>query len=146
MPNTYITRHIESAVLQRSHEKGVVVVTGPRQVGKTTLIEYCKPNIEKISFDDLVMRNSAKQDPAAFLQWNQPPIDVQYAPEIFPYIKINLDATKRKSEFYLTGSQSFELMANVTESLAGRAGILELMGLSLREIRNERFTSVFTRS
>ena len=142
----YIRRHIENAVLSRAKEKGAIVVTGQRQVGKTTLIQKLKPDIPEVTFDDIDVRNSAKNEPSAFLQLNPPPVfidEVQYAPEIFPYIKINLDKSKKKGEFFLTGSQSFELMQNVTESLAGRAGILELLGLSLREMRNEEFNLPF---
>jgi len=142
----YIRRHIEDAVLSRAKEKGAIVVTGQRQVGKTTLIQKLKPDIPEVTFDNIDVRNSAKNEPAAFLQLNEPPIfidEVQYAPEIFPYIKINLDKSKKKGEFFLTGSQSFDLMQNVTESLAGRAGILELLGLSLREMRNEEFNLPF---
>ena len=142
----YIKRHIEKAVLERAKEKGAVVVTGTRQVGKTTLIENVKPDIPQISFDDLSVRNSAIQEPAAFLQLNPPPVfidEVQYVPDIFPYIKIILDKNRSKGEFFLTGSQNFELMKNVSESLAGRAGILQLLGLSLREMRNEEWSIPF---
>ena len=115
-------------------------------MGKTTLIEKIKSEIPKITFDDINIRNSAKTETSAFLQLNEPPIfidEVQYVPEIFSYIKMNLDKSKKKGEFFLTGSQSFELMQNVTESLAGRAGILELLGLSLREMRNEEWSCPF---
>jgi len=142
----YIKRHIEESVLERAKEKGAVVVTGARQVGKTTLIEKIKPDVAKITFDDLSIRNRAKEEPAAFLQLNPPPVfidEVQYAPEIFPYIKMSLDKSRHKGDYFLTGSQSFELMKNVTESLAGRAGILELLGLSLREMRNENWNEPF---
>ena len=142
----YIKRHIEASVLERAKEKGAIVVTGARQVGKTTLIENIKPDIAYVTFDDLSVRSRAIDEPAAFLQLNPPPVfidEVQYAPEIFPYIKISLDKSRRKGDYFLTGSQSFELMKNVDESLAGRAGILELLGLSLREIRNENWNEPF---
>ena len=142
----YIRRHIEKAVMERAKEKGAVVVTGARQVGKTTLIENVKPDIPQISFDDLSVRTSATQEPAAFLQLNPPPVfidEVQYVPDIFPYIKIELDKSRLKGEFFLTGSQNFELMKNASESLAGRAGILQLFGLSLREMRNEEWDLPF---
>ena len=142
----YIKRHIEKALLKREKERGAVVVTGARQVGKTTLIENLKPGIRQVTFDELTIRTRAIEDPAAFLQLNQPPLfidEVQYAPEIFPYIKIVLDKSKRKGEFFLTGSQKFELMKNASESLAGRAGILELLGLSLREMQNEDWDEPF---
>ena len=142
----YIKRHIETSVIERSKEKGAIVVTGARQVGKTTLIEKIKPNIAKVTFDDLSIRNRAIDEPMAFLQLNPPPIfidEVQYVTEIFSYIKMALDKSHNKGDYYLTGSQSFELMKNVTESLAGRAGILELLGLSLREMRNEDWNEPF---
>ena len=142
----YIKRHIEASVLERAKEKGAIVVTGARQVGKTTMIEKIKPDIAKVTFDDLSVRSRAVDEPAAFLQLYPPPIfidEVQYAPEIFSYIKMSLDNSHRKGDYFLTGSQSFELMRNVTESLAGRAGILELLGLSLREMKNEEWNEPF---
>ena len=97
----YVKRHIEKAVLQRAEEKGAIVVTGARQVGKTTLIEKMKPGIATVTFDDLTVRSRAKAEPGAFLQLNPPPVfidDVQYAPEIFSYIKMVLDKSKRKGD------------------------------------------------
>ena len=142
----YHKRHIEEAVLRRAKAKGAVVVTGARQVGKTTLIENVKPDIPKITLDDLPTRHRALESPSTFFNITPPPIfvdEVQYAPVIFHYIKILLDESKNKGDFFLTGSQSFELMKSVTESLAGRAGILELLGLSLREIKGETWTKPF---
>ena len=142
----YIKRHIEQAVLNRAKMKGAVVITGARQVGKTTLIETLKPDIPKITFDDLPTRQQAIAEPSVFFDFYPPPVfidEVQYAPVIFHYIKILLDKSRHKGDFFLTGSQSFELMENVTESLAGRAGILELHGLSLREINQEDWNRPF---
>jgi len=142
----YQKRHIEEAVLRRATAKGAVVVTGARQVGKTTLIENIKPDIPKITLDDLPTRHRALESPSTFFNITPPPVfvdEVQYAPVIFHYIKILLDKSKSKGDFFLTGSQSFELMKNVSESLAGRAGILELLGLSLREIKGESWTIPF---
>ena len=142
----YIKRHIEETVLRRAKMKGAVVVTGARQVGKTTLIENLKPEIPKVTFDDLPTRQRAINSPSIFFNITPPPIfvdEVQYAPQIFHYIKILLDSSHNKGDFFLTGSQSFELMKNVTESLAGRAGILELLGLSLREINGLSWNKPF---
>jgi predicted AAA+ superfamily ATPase len=142
----YIKRHIEQAVLDRAKMKGAVVVTGARQAGKTTLIETLKPDIPKITFDDLPIRQRAVSEPSTFFDFYPPPVfidEVQYAPVIFHYIKILLDKSRNKGDFFLTGSQSFELMENVTESLAGRAGILSLHGLSLREINGESWDKPF---
>ena len=142
----YIKRHIEGAVLRRAKMKGAVVVTGARQTGKTTLIENIKPDIRKVTFDDLPTRRRAIDEPSVFFDVTPPPIfidEVQYAPVIFHYIKILLDKSRNKGDFFLTGSQSFTLMKNVSESLAGRAGILELLGLSLREINCEEWNKPF---
>ena len=142
----YIKRHIEEAVLRRAKMKGAVVVTGARQVGKTTLIENLMPQLPKITLDDLPTRRRATKSPSTFFNITPPPIfvdEVQYAPEIFHYIKILLDKSHNKGDFFLTGSQSFELMQNVSESLAGRAGILELLGLSMREINGEAWEKPF---
>ena len=142
----YIKRHIEEAVRRRATMKGAVVVTGARQTGKSTLMEKLNPDILSVTFDHLPTRRRAIEEPSAFFNLYPPPIfidEVQYAPEIFHYIKILLDKSKKKGDFYLTGSQNFTLMKNVSESLAGRAGILELMGLSLREINAEGFNVPF---
>ena len=99
-----------------------------------------------VTFDHLPTRRAAIDEPSSFFELNPPPIfidEVQYAPEVFPYIKILLDRSRNKGDFFLTGSQSYQLMENVTESLAGRAGILELHGLSLREIRGEEWNAPF---
>ena len=142
----YIKRHIEEAVLKRAKMKGAVVVTGARQVGKTTLIENLKPGIPKVTLDDLPTRQRAVNSPSTFFNITPPPIfvdEVQYAPQIFHYIKILLDNSHNKGDFFLTESQSFELMKNVSESLAGRAGILDLLGLSLREINGSAWNKPF---
>ena len=142
----YIKRHIEDAVLRRAEMKGAVVVTGARQVGKTTLIENLKPELPKVTMDDLPTRRRAVSSPSTFFSITPPPVfidEAQYAPELFSYIKILLDTNHNKGDFFLTGSQSFELMQNVTESLAGRAGILELLGLSLREINGDPWNKPF---
>ena len=122
----YIKRHIEEAISKREKMKGAVVVTGARQVGKTTLIRTVKKDIAHLTLDDLRVRRAAIEEPATFFEINPPPVfvdEVQYAPVLFHYIKMLLDESKQKGIFFLTGSQSFQLMENVTESLAGRAGI-----------------------
>jgi len=115
-----------------------VLLSGPRQVGKTTLIQNLKESIhrEYISLDDISLREQAKNDPKLFLQTYKPPIcidEVQYAPELFPYIKMIVDKNQRSGDFILTGSQIYRLMRGVSESLAGRIGILNMQGISLSE-------------
>jgi len=142
----YLKRHIEEAVLKRAKTKGAVVVTGARQVGKTTLLENLKPDISKAAFDDLPTRLRAVNSPSTFFDTTPPPVfvdEVQYVPMIFHYIKNLLDNSRNKGDFFLTGLKSPEFMQKVTESLAGRAGILELLGLSLREINGETWNKPF---
>ncbi|MDL2238525.1 ATP-binding protein [Christensenellaceae bacterium OttesenSCG-928-K19] len=125
---------------------GAVLVTGARQVGKTTLIKNEKKDIPYITLDDPIMLQSAVDEPGTFFQVSPPPVfvdEIQYAPNLFPYIKMMLDKDKQKGQFYLSGSQQFKMMKSVTESLAGRLGILNLLGLSLREINRDRFNKRF---
>jgi len=142
----FFQRHIKNAFLERSKWNGAVIVTGARQVGKTSLIENLMPNIPKVELDDKLTLEMAKNSTAQFMELNPPPVfidEVQYAPEIFHYIKMNVDKSKKKGQYFLSGSQPFRLMQNVSESLAGRAGVLTLYGLSLREINQETWDKPF---
>ncbi len=141
----YYKRSIEKLIENISETFPVLLVTGPRQVGKTTLLEDLKEeNRSYVTLDDLDERALAKTDPALFLQRHKPPViidEVQYAPELFSAIKIVVDKEKKNGLFWLTGSQKFELMKGISETLAGRVGICELLGLSQCEI--ERRTDDF---
>ena len=142
----YIYRHIEEPVTKISKMFGAVLITGPRQVGKTTLLKRIAKNITYVTLDDPIMISSAKEHAGTFFKDNPPPIfvdEIQYAPNLFPYIKMIIDSEHKKGQFYLSGSQLFVMMKNVTESLAGRLGIIELLGLSLREIAGVRFNEPF---
>jgi predicted AAA+ superfamily ATPase len=134
----YIKRAAEDVVKQISKQFGVLLITGPRQVGKTTLLQkLAEKNRKYVTLDDPDVRLLAKVDPALFMQRYTPPViidEIQYAPEILPYIKMSVDKSKNKGDFWLTGSQVFQTMKNVSESLAGRVGIVELLGLSNSEI------------
>ena len=116
----------------------VLLITGPRQVGKTTLLQkLAEENRSYVTLDDPDTRYLAKTDPALFMQRYTPPIiidEIQYAPEILPYIKMSVDRSGENGGFWLTGSQMFHTMKNVSESLAGRVGIVHLLGLSSSEI------------
>ena len=141
----YIHRSLEKIVLEVSKEYPVVLVTGPRQVGKTTMLQKLmeKTNRSYISLDDLNDRNLAKTDPELFLQLHKPPIlidEVQYAPELFTYIKIHVDKNGNPGDFWLIGSQIFKLMRGVQESLAGRVALLSLSSLSQAEINGVNST------
>ena len=116
----------------------VLLLTGPRQVGKTTLLEMCSgKGRNHVSLDNLEAREMALNNPGMFLRKHEPPLiidEVQYAPDLFREIKIAVDREKKKGMYWLTGSQKFELMRGVTESLAGRVGIVDMLGLSQAEL------------
>lgn len=138
----YISRSLETVVREVTKEYPVVLVTGPRQVGKTTMLQKLMENTERsyVSLDDLNERAMAKNDPELFLQLHQPPVlidEVQYAPELFTYIKIYVDKYHDPGAFWLTGSQVFKLMQGVQESLAGRVAVLSMTSLSQAEICGE---------
>ncbi|MDR1589213.1 MAG: AAA family ATPase, partial [Oscillospiraceae bacterium] len=134
----YIRRALEDTAKKISESFPVLLVTGPRQVGKTTLLTHLAEDGRRyVTLDDPDVRATAKRDPALFLQRYTPPLlidEIQYAPEILPYIKIFVDKSRKNGEFWLTGSQAFHMMKNVSESLAGRVGIVNLLGLSQSEI------------
>lgn len=135
----YIHRELEDLVSQVSREYPVVLLTGPRQVGKTTMLENLMRGTDRnyVSLDDLAQRDLAKRDPELFLQIHKPPVlidEVQYAPELFTYIKIHVDKYHKPGDIWLTGSQVFTLMSGVQESLAGRIAVLFLTPMSQSEI------------
>lgn len=140
----YITRALEQVVRRYSEHFKVVVLTGPRQVGKTTMLKHLAEQDEKrglhrsyVTLDSTPLRLAAKEDPELFLQRYRPPAlidEIQKAPELLPFIKIAADSSDETGRFWLTGSQPLHLMKEVSESLAGRAGIIEMLGLSNAEI------------
>lgn len=135
----YIKRGLEAVVGQVTKEYPVVLVTGPRQVGKTTMLQKLMEGTDRgyVSLDDLNERSIAKTDPELFLQLHKPPVlidEVQYAPELFTYIKMHVDKNHEPGAFWLTGSQVFKLMDGVQESLAGRVAVLSMTSLSQAEI------------
>lgn len=153
----YIKRNLENDILDASNKFPVVMVTGPRQVGKSTLLYHInreKTEVNQINFDDVELRKDAIDDPKLFLEKYGTPLiidEFQYVPELLSYIKINVD--KRRNDYlyggekpngmyYLTGSQNFLSMKEVQESLAGRVCIEQLYGLSTREI-NDDDASIF---
>ena len=137
----YISRHMEKRIIELSKSFSAILVTGPRQAGKTTMLRALAEQEEKgreyVSLDDLTTRDMAKNDPALFLQIHKPPVlidEVQYAPELFTYIKIYIDEHHNPGDFWMTGSQIFRLMRGVQESLAGRVALLHMSPMSQREI------------
>lgn len=135
--NMYYDRILSSLLENATRTFPVVLITGPRQVGKTTIFENCI-ELERtmLTLDDPKILALAKGDPTMFLQTYKTPLfidEIQYAPGLFLYIKMAVDREKRKGMFWLTGSQPFQLMEQVSESLAGRVAILEMQGLSQAE-------------
>ena len=134
----YVHRTLEAFFLKAQGQFPVLLVTGPRQVGKTTFFQHlCSEERRYASLDDPMLCRVAKQEPALFLQRFPPPVvidEIQYAPELLPHIKMAVDSERSPNMFWLTGSQQFHVMKGVSESLAGRVGILNLLGFSRGEL------------
>ena len=142
----YIKRSIEEFVLQSERTFKCVLLTGARQTGKSTLLKRLFPNKKYVEIDDPFVEDQARENPNLFMMLNPPPVildEVQRVGELFRYIKIECDKTDKKGLYCLSGSQPFELMKNASESLAGRVSIIELAGLSLREITGDPFSAPF---
>ena len=142
----YIERTLERKFLRMSSFFKVVLVTGARQVGKTTMLKHLAEgqNRTYISMDNTMARTLAQTDPVLFFQTYKPPIiidEIQKAPELFEQIKIMCDETEERGLFWLTGSQQYKMMKNIRDTLAGRIGILELYSLSKNEVDGEVFTN-----
>jgi len=138
----YYPRAIEDRLLAASEQFPVLLVTGPRQVGKTTVLRHlCGAERRYLSPDDPMLRSLATEDPALLLARFPPPVlidEVQYAPGLLPLIKMAVDESPRPGAFWLTGSQQFHTMKGITESLAGRVAIVNLLGFSARERSRRR--------
>ena len=143
MANHYLTRTLEASIAQASTQFPVLMLSGPRQVGKTTLLKkLCERTpVDQVprryvTLDNPMLLALARDEPALFLQRFPPPVlidEIQYAPGLLPLIKEMVDADGGKGLVWLTGSQPFHLMKNVGESLAGRVAVMQLQGLSLGE-------------
>ncbi len=136
----YIERTITGALQRASKHFPVILITGPRQIGKTTCLRHsAAKNRSYVTLDDPQARELAIDDPKLFLQRFTAPVlidEIQYAPQLLPLIKMAVDSGANKGDFWLTGSQQFHLMAGVSESLAGRVGILQMLGFSYTELIN----------
>lgn len=136
---SYISRDLEPVIEKLSRQYPAILLTGPRQTGKTTMLMRLMEGSGRayVTLDDLTARALAKNDPSMFFQLYKPPVlidEVQYAPELFPYMKILVDKNQTPGDFWLTGSQIFKLMQGVRESLAGRVAVLSMSSLSQSEI------------
>src|ERR1700691_332840 len=135
----WITRDIQARLIRSAKTRPVIVLTGARQTGKTSTFLHLFPDYAFVSLDLPTEAERAEKEPQRFLQRDPPPViiyEVQYAPGLFRHLKVAVDAQRmRKGQFLLTGSQNFTLMSTVSDSLAGRADIVELETLSFAEIR-----------
>ena len=142
----YASRTVERFFKRASNQFPVMIVTGARQVGKTTLLQHLSEEGRTyVTLDDPLVLSLAKEDPALFMQRFPPPVlidEIQYATELLPHIKMAVDQHRTPGLFWLTGSQQFHLMKGISESLAGRVGIIHLLGLSYRECVGKSHTAV----
>ena len=132
----YIKRHAEKTVRELSKMFGAVLVAGPRQVGKTTMLAKVSDGMNYATLDDPILRASAEEQSGTFFKDNPPPVfvdEIQKAPMLFEQIKLILDRERKKGQFFMCGSQQFKMMKGVSESLAGRIGLVNLLGFSQRE-------------
>ncbi|MBE6420525.1 MAG: hypothetical protein E7031_10420 [Akkermansiaceae bacterium] len=143
--NAYYTRTAAGWVKYMSAHFPCVLLTGARQVGKSTLLEEVLPaGMNYVTLDDYTLAAEARRDPIGFLREHEAPLlidEVQYAPELFRAIKMRVDAAKRNGMYWMTGSQHFQLMEGVSESLAGRVGIIDLYSMSQRECQGQGETA-----
>jgi predicted AAA+ superfamily ATPase len=133
----FYERTLAPHLLHLGEKFPIVLVTGARQVGKSTLLRHALPKAAYVTLDDPELRTLAQTEPKLFLARYKPPViidEVQYAPELFPLLKMNVDASQAPGSYWLSGSQQFHLMKHVAESLAGRLAILQVYGLSTREV------------
>lgn len=142
----YISRHAERTVAKLSKMFGAILVAGPRQVGKTTMLDQITNGLNRATLDDPIMRAAAEEQGGSFFLDNPPPVfvdEIQKAPALFEQIKLYLDRDRKKGQFYLCGSQQFRMMKGVSESLAGRIGLVTLLGFSMRERQSVAFDRPF---
>lgn len=140
------TRQMLPLLRQIIQQFPAVLITGPRQVGKSTLLKQLEGEYRYVTFDDPLVLNQAQQEPSLFMLNHSGNLildEVQYAPEIFSSLKLVIDQQQQNGMFLLSGSQAFQLMQNVSETLAGRIALLKLQGFSLREIQQSAFTLPF---
>lgn len=132
----YIKRHAETTVEKLAKMFGAVLVAGLRQVGKTTMLQQITGEMNYVTLDDMIVRAAAQEQSDTFFKDNLPPVfvdEIQKAPVLLEQIKMLIDKSKKKGQFFMCGSQQFQMMKGVSESLSGRVGLLTLLGLSLRE-------------
>lgn len=132
----YIKRHAEKTVQELSRMFEAILVAGPRQAGKTTMLEKITSGVGYVTLDDPIVRAGAEEESGSFFKDNPPPVfvdEIQKTPALFEQIKLYLDRERKKGQFFMCGSRQFKMMKGISESLAGRIGLVTLLGFSLRE-------------
>ena len=144
----FYKRHITKVIERQQRKKSVLIITGPRQVGKSTNLKklLLDKGVNYITLDKPLLRTSATENPTSFLIENKAPViidEIQKVKSLFEHIKIIVDEKEETGQYFLTGSQNFDLMKGVAESLAGRAGVIKMLGLSMRELNGAEYTEPF---
>ena len=142
----YIKRHIENVIKKSFNTYPAVLITGPRQVGKSTVLRNLYSDFEYETLDDINMIRAITSDPTGYLQIKGMPFiidEIQKVPDLFNSLKYVIDKNKQNGMYLLTGSQKFELMKGISESLSGRISVIDLLGLSYREIKGDKFDKPF---
>jgi uncharacterized protein len=132
-----INRHLAERASELLQKYPIITITGPRQSGKTTLAKHLRPDYRYVSLENLSVREFARQDPQGFLETYQNGVildEVQYVPALFSYLQVVTDERQRTGEYILTGSQNFLLMEQISQSLAGRVAVFNLLPLSWQEL------------
>lgn len=143
----YLVRKLSNTLKQTIKEAPVILLTGARQCGKSTLLTKLFPDYKYVTLDDLSLRSQAKDDPELFLSYHKKPIiidEIQNAPDLLSYIKIAVDKDRKYGSFILTGSQQFDLMSGVFESLAGRLAIASLSPFSIEELYKKKEVPIWS--
>ncbi len=138
-----INRDLTKKIKKYIKNYPVVALVGPRQSGKTTLLKNLFSEIKYVSLEDLDVRIFAESDPRGFLNTYKPPVifdEVQKVPQLFSYIQTEVDKNNKAGQYILSGSQNFNLIEKITQSLAGRVGILTLLPLSVNEIKKNKLS------
>ncbi|MCL1882459.1 MAG: ATP-binding protein [Defluviitaleaceae bacterium] len=142
----FYDRHVFQVVTRMMVRKSTLILTGPRQVGKSTLLTHMLPDTRYTTLDDPILRLNAEENPGGFIAQNPPPViidEIQKTPSMLDYIKMQVDSAQTPGQYFLTGSHMWELMEGVQESLAGRAGIIRMLGLSQRELSGTKYSAPF---
>lgn len=143
LPVIYIKRELTHKIKQLSAKFGAVTVIGPRQSGKTTLVKEIFPKYKYVSLEDLDNRSFADSDPRGFMRAYSSQViidEVQKSPGLFSYLQTHLDSLNKAGQYILTGSQNFFLLEEISQSLAGRVGIVKLLPLSISELQRANYS------